>query len=212
MLVLAALYVASFLLGSIPFGFLVAKAKGIDIRTAGSGNIGATNVSRVLGSKAGSFVFALDVLKGVIPVLVARSMFPEPTFGLGSQVIWFLAGAMALLGHVFSPWLGFKGGKGIATALGALLAAAPPVGIIGLVVFLAVTVPTRYVSLGSILAAASLPISGWFLPGQDRELVPIYFVLAVLVILKHRPNIDRLKSGTESKFSFGNRGAKDGPP
>jgi glycerol-3-phosphate acyltransferase PlsY len=201
-LILGFLMGASFLLGSIPFGFLIARARGVDIRTVGSGNIGATNVNRALGSRAGIAVFLLDVLKGTGPSLAARYLIPSTPWAVPPEVIWFGVGMCALLGHMFSPWLGFKGGKGIATTLGVLLATAPAVAIIGFVIFLIVALPTRYISLASIIAAATLPISGWFVPGEARELVPVYAALAAFVIYKHRPNIARLRDGTESRFSF----------
>jgi glycerol-3-phosphate acyltransferase PlsY len=201
-LILGLLMAASFLIGSVPFGFLVARAKGIDIRTVGSGNIGATNVNRALGSRAGTAVFLLDVLKGTAPSLAARALLPSSPWSVPPEVLWFAVGVCALLGHMFSPWLGFKGGKGIATTLGVLLATAPFVALFGFAIFLLVALPTRYISLASIIASASLPILGWVVPGEARELVPVYTALAAFVIYKHRPNIARLRDGTESRFSF----------
>jgi acyl phosphate:glycerol-3-phosphate acyltransferase len=199
---LALLYVGAFLLGSIPVGYLAAKAKGIDIRTVGSGNIGATNVNRALGSKWGIAVFVLDVLKGLIPVLVARELIPQAMNGVVPQLWWIGAGACALLGHMFSPWLGFKGGKGIATGLGMVLGTAPMVAGICFAIFLGFMIPTRYVSLSSIIGVIALPFVGWFVPGEPRELVPLYILLTLFVIWKHRDNIKRLRDGTESKFTF----------
>jgi glycerol-3-phosphate acyltransferase PlsY len=196
------LMAGAFLVGSIPFGFLIAKSKGIDIRTVGSGNIGATNVTRVLGNRLGYCVFGLDVLKGFVPGLVARQVVLQPEMGLPPQCWWFLAGIAAFLGHMFCPWLGFKGGKGIATGLGALLAAAPFTALASFTVFLVFLFPTRYVSLSSLVAAVALPVFGLLIPGEARELVPIYLLLSALVFYKHRDNIRRLRAGTESKFSF----------
>ncbi|HSI73311.1 MAG TPA: glycerol-3-phosphate 1-O-acyltransferase PlsY [Fimbriimonas sp.] len=217
--ILLALYVGAFLLGSIPVGYLVAKARGIDIRTVGSGNIGATNVTRALGHKTGYAVFLVDVLKGLIPGLVARVLFPPDIWsyndappnwffwGWPVQILWFLAGIAAFLGHMFCPWLGFKGGKGIATGLGALLAAAPTTALCSFGVFLAFLFLTHYVSLSSLIAAVALPIFGLTLPGEPRELVAFYVPLSLLIFYKHRDNIKRLKAGTESKFSFRSKDA-----
>jgi glycerol-3-phosphate acyltransferase PlsY len=201
-LLLVLLFVGAFLLGSIPIGFLAARAKGIDIRTVGSGNIGATNVSRALGNRAGYAVFVLDMLKGLIPGLVARALITEPIVGLPPQLYWFLAGIAAFFGHMFCPWLGFKGGKGIATGLGALIAAAPLLALACFGVFFVVMVFTMFVSLSSLAAAVALPIFAWFLPGEPRELIPIYLCLSLLVFYKHRDNIKRLVSRNEPKFQF----------
>ncbi len=201
-MILFFLYLGSFLLGSIPIGFLAARAKGIDIRTVGSGNIGATNVSRALGNKAGYTVFVLDMFKGLIPGLVARQLITEPIAGLPPQAYWFLAGLAAFFGHMFCPWLGFKGGKGIATGLGALIAAAPVLALACFAVFFVGMVFTRYVSGSSLAAAVALPIFGYFLPGEPRELIPVYLCLSLLVFYKHRENIKRLRAGTEPKFEF----------
>jgi glycerol-3-phosphate acyltransferase PlsY len=199
---LLALYVGAFLLGSIPVGYLVAKSRGIDIRTIGSGNIGATNVTRALGNKMGYAVFLADVFKGFIPGLVARGTLVDAYGGLPPQVYWFLAGVAAFLGHMFCPWLGFKGGKGIATGLGALLAAAPVTALCSFGVFLIFLLFTHYVSFSSLVAAVALPIFGLTLPHEPRELVAFYVPLSLLIFYKHRDNIKRLKNGTESKFSF----------
>lgn len=202
------LLAASFLLGSIPFGYLIARAKGIDIRKVGSGNIGATNVNRALGSRLGLIVFALDVLKALIPVMVARQIVPQGVMGMPDQVSWFLAGAAALLGHMFSPWLSFKGGKGIASGLGAIVGTTPLVGGLCFVIFALVTAPTRYISLGSIVAVIALPILTLVIPGQARELAIIYAVFAVFIVVKHKENIKRIQNGTESKFSFRAKGSE----
>ncbi|MEZ0327899.1 MAG: glycerol-3-phosphate 1-O-acyltransferase PlsY [Fimbriimonas sp.] len=196
------LFLGAFLLGSIPIGFLAARAKGIDIRTVGSGNIGATNVSRALGNKAGYAVFVLDMLKGLIPGLVARQLITEPIGGLPPQLYWFLVGIAAFFGHMFCPWLGFKGGKGIATGLGALIAAAPLLALACFGVFFLFMIFTMMVSLSSLAAAVVLPIFGYLLPGEPRELVPIYICLSLLVFYKHRENIKRIRAGTEPKFQF----------
>lgn len=201
-MILASLFVGAFLIGSIPFGFLAARAKGIDIRKVGSGNIGATNVNRALGWKAALAVFALDVLKGVVPTLVARLLVTEPFLGLPPEVWCFMVGLASMLGHIFSPWLGFKGGKGIATGLGVIIISAPIVAGIALLLFIVSVAATGYVSVGSIVAATSLPIVGWLVPGQPREMVWIFAAAALFLDWKHRANVARLIRGEEPKFAF----------
>jgi acyl phosphate:glycerol-3-phosphate acyltransferase len=195
-----ALLLGGYLLGSIPVGVLVARSKGIDIQQVGSGNIGATNVSRALGKRAGLFVFALDVSKGFVPALIARVLLKEAMWGLDAQVLWFMVGAAAVLGHSFTPWLRFRGGKGIATGLGMLLASSTIVALAAFGVFLLCMALWRYVSLGSILAVASLALFGWLMPGQSPQMVPLYILLFLFVLYKHRDNIGRLRQGTEPKF------------
>lgn len=195
------LLIAAYFAGSLPIGLLVAKLwKGIDVREHGSGNIGATNVFRVVGPVAGSLVFALDVLKGLWPPLAAHVM----GFGSGWQVA---AGMIAILGHNFSPFLGFKGGKGIATSLGVLFGVSPLVGVTAFVLWTVVVLSSGYVSLGSILAAASLaPLMLAFYPGQ-WILFGFGLIAGGFAIYKHRANIDRLRKGTENRF--GKRGKAD---
>ena len=188
--------VGSYLLGSLPFGLWVARSwKGVDIRTLGSGNIGSTNVGRVCGPLAGGAVFAFDVLKGLLPPLVARY------FGLASH--WqVLAALLAIVGHNYSVWLGFKGGKGIATSLGALLGVSPPVGGIALAIFLLEYVTVRYVSLGSLLAAISLPLLMPVFYPNDQYRLCFGVVACVMAFYKHRANLQRLRVGTEPKVSM----------
>lgn len=186
--------IAAYLLGSIPFGVLVARSKGIDIMSVGSGNVGATNVYRTLGWGPGLLVFFLDVAKGALPALVTNIL-------LGDKVFSFGVGMVAVLGHGFSPWLKFKGGKGIATGLGALLGSSPLVACTVLGVFAVVLAVSRYVSLASILAAGSLVGFGVLF----RDPVPMligYALLFVFVVVKHSSNIRRLIAGTERRFSF----------
>lgn len=184
----------SFLLGSLPFGLWIASMRGIDIRKVGSGNIGATNVHRALGKTWGLLVFVLDVLKGLIPALVARYL-------LGDQQLAGLAGFVAVLGHCLSPFLGFKGGKGISTGLGALFGATPFVGIAAFVTFAILLWRTRYVSLSSMIASLALVPFG--LVFRDPPImVAFYFVFFVFVVYRHRSNIERLRAGTENKFSW----------
>jgi glycerol-3-phosphate acyltransferase PlsY len=174
--------------------------KGIDVREHGSGNIGATNVFRVVGPVAGSLVFVLDVLKGLWPPLAAQAL----GLGPGWQVT---AGMIAILGHNFSPFLGFKGGKGIATSLGVLFGVSWKVGVTAFALWIVVVLASGYVSLGSILAAASLaPLMLLFYPGQ-WPLFGFGLVAGLFAIYKHRANIDRLRKGTENRF--GNRGSRE---
>ncbi len=184
-----------YFLGAIPFGVIWAKQAGIDIMKVGSGNIGATNVMRVLGKKAGLSVFALDVLKGLLPPLIAR--------GLGLDQNWqFFAGIAAVLGHTASPFLGFKGGKGIATSLGALLGSVPLTALSSFGVFLVLLAAFRWVSLGSVAAALVVPVFAYVFhesPTVQIALIPV----CLLIIVKHRKNIGRLLQGTEPKFVFG---------
>ena len=196
--------VLSFLLGSIPFGFLLVRwFQGIDVRTVGSGNIGATNVARAGGKWIGIATLVLDCLKGWLPVFLVMHLpimaeaAPEKLYTLTS-----LAALMAIAGHMFTPWLGFRGGKGVATGFGAFLALAPVVALASVAVFLATVVATRYVSLGSILAAGIFPVLLWLLERQHfpAPALAICTAAALLVILRHRQNIGRLLTGTESRF------------
>ncbi len=219
----------AFLLGSIPFGLLIAKAKGIDIRQHGSGNIGATNVLRVVGKKYGITCLILDALKGFIPTFIGITLIRFEGQGLNwtlrplldsgfiypasdqwiAQTLQVVVGLCAILGHNYSPWVGFKGGKGIATSAGVLIALAPAAVVILLVVWLLVFLISRYVSLASIIAAAVLPLitlwGSWF-HGRiqdgtwNKPLFVFTIIIAVLAIWKHRGNIQRLRQGTENRF------------
>jgi len=195
---------AAFLCGSIPFGLLLVKLAGKgDVRAHGSGNIGATNVSRVGGKALGIVTLLLDIAKGFLPVFLAKKA------GVGVDLLALMALA-AVLGHVFTPWLKFQGGKGVATALGVILAADASLVLLPMGTFLFALWLTRHVSLGSILAAAMVPvtpiiaITAYSPLGasllKDRGLVLPWLALAVLVIWKHRENILRLQAGTESKL------------
>ncbi len=186
------LLIGAYLLGSVPTGLLLARSMGVNIREAGSGNIGATNVYRTIGRKLGILTLVGDCLKGLIPVLIAK--------WLGLPEIWIAAvGLAAFLGHVYTVFLGFKGGKGVATALGVLLGTSPLSVLFGVVVFALVLYKWRYVSLASITAAAVIPVLVWVV-GQGPELIAMALVIAGVVILKHRENISRLKAGTENRF------------
>ena len=195
-----------YLTGSIPFGFLIGKMKGVDIRTQGSGNIGATNVTRVIGKNWGRLCFALDLLKGILPVLTAvlfvRHGQWEDPFG----VLPSLAALSTVCGHIYPVYLHFHGGKGISTAAGAILALNPPSLLSAGVVWAAVFLLSRYVSLASILAAISLPVFAWIMKYSGvwncsaTEMV-LFCVLAALALLRHTSNIKRLLNGTESRFT-----------
>jgi len=185
-----------YLLGSLPFGYLMARAHGVDIFKAGSGNPGATNVKRVLGSKAGNTVFALDALKGA----VAAGWPLLPFFHAPDARMMGLVGVIAaVLGHSYSVFTQFKGGKGVATAAGGLVVLMPISCAIGGAVWVLTFLTTRYVSLGSILAAIAVPTASW-LRGNPLPLNIVATAVGVFVIVRHRENITRLFKGTESKF------------
>jgi glycerol-3-phosphate acyltransferase PlsY len=203
---------AAYLLGSIPTGYLVARAKGIDIRSVGSGNIGATNAMRVLGKPAGIFVLLVDAWKGYVAcVSLAPFIFNwlairlfEPGVAVPALEIqhtnMIIAGIFAVLGHNYPCWLKFKGGKGIATTAGVFLALAPWPLLIALVVFILALLLTKYVSVGSISAAAALPAAVWIMTPQNVLLGVVATALGVLAIYKHKENIQRLLAGTENRL------------
>jgi acyl phosphate:glycerol-3-phosphate acyltransferase len=218
---------SGFLIGSIPFGLLIAKTHGIDIRAHGSGNIGATNVLRVIGKKQGIGCLILDALKGLIPTILAISLvrfagmknpmmlvFCEPYARefpmLTAQAIQVLTGLCAILGHNYSPWVGFKGGKGIATSAGVLIALMPAAVLILIALWAAVFGITRYVSIASIATALALPpltLLGSWLHGKvqngtwNKPLFIFTVLAASMAIWKHRSNLSRLRAGTEHRFS-----------
>ena len=199
MLPLLALPIA-YLLGSIPFGYLIVKlTRGADVRQTGSGGTGATNVSRRAGKAAGVLTLVLDALKGAVAVLIARALLND---GPGANYGWWVAATAVavIVGHIFPVWLGFRGGKGVATGAGVFLLIAPFALLGAGLVFLVVVLITRYVSLGSVVAAATIPLFGWFSGLRTPQLVGAV-VGALLIIFAHRANIGRLIGGTESKFS-----------
>ncbi|CAH2032386.1 glycerol-3-phosphate 1-O-acyltransferase PlsY [Trichlorobacter ammonificans] len=185
--------VGAYLLGSIPTGLLLGKLCGIDVRQEGSGNIGATNLYRTVGRRVGILTLIGDCLKGFLPVLLAWKLA-----GLGEPLQAWI-GLAAFSGHVFSVFLLFKGGKGVATALGVYLALAPLAVLGALLVFLLLVALWRYVSLGSVVAAAVMPLLVWLRP-HSRELLIATALISIIVIVKHHANISRLVAGTESKF------------
>jgi len=195
----------AYLVGSVPTGFLVAKARGVDIRRVGSGNIGATNVFRILGKPAGIFVLLADAMKGwlavfVVARLVAHWFYPAAD---AQAREWFAlcGGIFAILGHNYTCWLGFKGGKGIATSAGALVALVPMPLLIILGLWIVVFAASRYVSLASIAAAFALPFAALAL-GKSSTMIMVTAALAALAIYKHKANIKRLLNGTENRISL----------
>ncbi|MCL1888574.1 MAG: glycerol-3-phosphate 1-O-acyltransferase PlsY [Kiritimatiellaeota bacterium] len=193
----------AYLLGAVPFGFLIAKARGVDIRAVGSKNIGATNVFRSVGKGAGAATFALDMGKGffatlLLPALASRALGFEANQPELPRVV---AGACVVAGHNWTCFLGFKGGKGVATSLGLLFGLCWEGAVVALAVWVVALAAWRYVSLASILAAAALGVSAWFVrPGQPWWLSAALTALAALAILMHRANIRRLLDGTELRF------------
>jgi glycerol-3-phosphate acyltransferase PlsY len=207
----------AYAVGTIPFGLIIARARGIDIRRHGSGNIGATNVGRVLGRRVGAACFVLDLAKGLVPTLAAgvatgsAGRLDLPSAQAGG---WVCVAAAAVLGHVFPVWLRFKGGKGVATGLGAILAVYPVLTAAAagaVLVWLATAAISRYVSLSSCVAALSLPVfaaligaAASYRRGEAVTIEPAYLVatgaLAALVLWTHRANIARLRAGTEFRI------------
>lgn len=204
LLIFVCCWIGAYLLGSIPFGFLVARAKGVDIRTQGSRNIGATNVFRVLGKGPGILTFACDVLKGFIPAFAVPLLFAQ-TLTSGQLTVLAIGGAaFAIAGHNWPIFLHFKGGKGVATSAGALLGIAPLCMVFGLAVWFVVFKLSRYVSLASIVAAVAAAAASWGLWACGHEphrLVPITLsLLGGVAVWRHKSNIKRLLNGTESRF------------
>jgi len=184
----------AYLCGSVPVGFLLASLAGIDIRRRGSGNIGATNVARVVGWREGVLTLLGDVLKGFLPVLLSWYFGFEPW-----AIFW--VGLASFLGHLYPVFLKFKGGKGVATALGILLAVAPAAMAILASVFVLVALISRAVSLASLIAAVLAPLVLWLLR-YPLPFVSLSFVLALLIVVRHRENIQRLLAGVEPKFKI----------
>lgn len=210
--------VIAFASGSIPFGVLLARLRGVDLRTVGSGNTGATNVGRALGRRWGTACFLLDAAKGAVPVLVSGAVMGVLGQGVGTEVTaadwgWVAVAIAAILGHVFSPFLSFKGGKGVATACGALLALYPVMTIAVLIaglLFVVVLLATGFMSVASMVAAVSLPITAGLFgaaevstsDGDPATLLPgicTGLLIAATVVWRHRSNLQRVRSGTEPR-------------
>ena len=206
----------AYLVGSIPFGIILTRAKGIDLRSIGSGNIGATNVSRALGKPWGYTCFALDVLKGLVPMLLTLGCIRPGMMadGLGEIrfiTLWLGVGCSAILGHIFPVYVRFRGGKGVATSFGVALGLWPyytVCALIALLVWIAIVLKSRYVSLASMLASATFPVflilfifvlRAWTFH-QLWPLVIIALIIPSAVLFRHRENIDRLRQGTENKI------------
>jgi glycerol-3-phosphate acyltransferase PlsY len=194
----AGLIVGAYALGSIPTGYWLGRTRGVDIRRHGSGNVGATNVFRVLGTGPGLFTFGVDCLKGLLPVLAAKALFP------GELGIAAASGVAAILGHTTSPWVGFRGGKGMATAAGVFAALLPLPCLAALAVFLVITGATRTVSLGSLLGALTLA-AGAFAFSAPRPLAWTAVLVAAFAFWTHRGNIQRLLRGTENRLDWKRR-------
>jgi glycerol-3-phosphate acyltransferase PlsY len=217
--------VVGYILGAIPFGYLVARAHGVDIFTTGSGNPGATNVKRVLGAGAGNLVFALDAVKGAVaaawPAVLWVSLSDPYTDSLWSRLAETSAGHFrgmcaagliaAVIGHSFSVFTGFKGGKGVATASGGLLVLMPVPVLIGAATWLITFFASGYVALGSILGAVAVPAAAWAI-GLPVVLKIVATILGVLIIVRHRSNIRRLLSGTEHRWKRKPREGGNGEP
>ncbi|HVT12666.1 MAG TPA: glycerol-3-phosphate 1-O-acyltransferase PlsY [Fimbriimonadaceae bacterium] len=199
-MLLASLIVVAYLLGAVPFGVLITRAKGVDVTRVGSGNIGATNVARAIGKWWAIVVFLLDLMKGCAPVLVARTL-------TGNEWLWYAVGLAAIAGHCASPFLRFKGGKGVATSLGMVFGASPIVAAGGFSVFIVLFAFSRWVSLSSIVAVGSSVLIGASL--RDWPYTAIGSLLFLFVLYTHRENIKRLRNGTEPKFIFKKGKPKD---
>ena len=199
---IATVLIIAYFLGSIPFGYLIVRARsGADIRETGSGGTGATNVSRRAGKGAGVLTLILDGLKGVAAILIGRLILGESSSLIAGAAI------LVIVGHMFPIWLGFRGGKGVATGVGVFLVLAPFAVLAAGVIFLVIVILTRYVSLGSITAAATIPLFVWLQQGLVSPVSNPWATMfaavaaASLIIFAHRENIRRLLEGTESKFS-----------
>jgi len=194
---------AAYLLGSVPVGYLLVRMfRRQDIRTLGSGNIGATNVLRSEGKGLGAATFVLDVIKGAVAVLLGAAIAGPVLPTVPQRNVEALAALFAVLGHMFPVWLRFRGGKGVATGFGVFLVAAPLGALASITLFAIVFGLTRYVSLGSILGAASFPVFAWFTVSGQRPafFISVQAIVALLIIVKHHPNIRRLLAGNEHRF------------
>lgn len=193
---LSLLFLVSYLVGAIPFGLLFSRAVGKDVREEGSGNIGATNVSRVLGKKLGVLTLLCDVAKGFFPVYLAAYFLPATEH---RELFIGLCGLSTVLGHMFPVYLGFKGGKGVATALGVFLYFSPLSIFVALFVFIAVVAISGFVSAGSLLASGLIPLFIWYF-GGGNSVVLVALVIAMLIWVKHGSNIGRLVRGEEKSW------------
>jgi glycerol-3-phosphate acyltransferase PlsY len=187
-----------YLLGSIPFGFILVRTfRGEDVRRSGSGNIGATNVARS-SFMLGIFTLLLDALKGFAAVLLTRELFP------GKPILGVVAALFAIIGHMFPIWLRFRGGKGVATALGSFALLAPKSVLVAIPIFATIGFISRYVSLASMVVVILFPALVWWLDWNrnDPQAIALMAIASLLILVKHQGNIQRLRSGTESRFRF----------
>ena len=205
----------AYLVGSVPFGLIVGLSKGVDPRKAGSGNIGATNVARLLGKRFFFVVFTLDLCKSLVPMLIASALahrVPPEQRDATLYLLWLLVGFAAVIGHMFSVFLKFTGGKGVATSAGVMLGLWPYFtwpGLVAIALFIVVFYVWRYISLGSITGATAFPVAyliiglsrGWPVLGSQLPLMIFGLLMAGLIVYKHRANIARLRAGTEPRFS-----------
>jgi glycerol-3-phosphate acyltransferase PlsY len=214
--ILLGLIVPAYVLGSVPFGLMVARTRGVDPRKAGSGNIGATNVGRLLGGKFFAIVFFLDLLKGLMPVISAAAVLAAfngapSDYRAIDFLLWLLVGFSAILGHMFSLFLKFTGGKGVATSSGVILGLFPYytfAGLIAIALWVIVFKLTRYVSVASMLGAVAFVLAyvgialarGWPLLGEQWPLLFFACLVTAMIIYKHRGNLARLRAGTENRF------------
>lgn len=189
----------AYLVGSVPFGFLIGKMRGVDVRTVGSKNIGATNVFRTVGKKWGLLAFLCDFLKGFLPTFAAK------TFAAGAEWLPIAVGLSCVVGHTLTVFMKFRGGKGVATAFGMLVALMPGLVGIAFLVFIALFASTNYISLGSCGAATFLAVSIWFYPAIVAVKV-IVSLIGIFVVVKHKSNISRLLKGTENKIYLFRKG------
>jgi glycerol-3-phosphate acyltransferase PlsY len=208
---LLVLILIAYLIGSIPFGLIVGLSRGVDPRKAGSGNIGATNVGRLLGGRFFALVFTLDLLKGLLPTALAAALLWGKAHTAMDFVLWLLVGFAAIAGHMFSVFLKFQGGKGVATSAGVLLGVFPYFtlpGALSILTWVALFKAKRYVSLASIFGTGLFPLfyvivgllMGWPVFGAQLPLLVFATVMAILIVYKHRTNIVRLRAGTENRF------------
>jgi len=205
-MLIAVSFIVSYLIGSIPTSFLVAKyLKGIDIREHGSGNVGATNTARVVGKLPGLLVLIFDILKGWVCVaLVAKLFIRLGVTAIEPDTYALMLGSMAIIGHIWTVFLGFKGGKGIATSSGVFIGVAPKIFLIALAIWIAVFAWKRYVSLASIISAVSIPVMLAAM-SYPPSFVMITSIVCAITIYRHRPNIKRLVRGEEHRFTLGKK-------
>lgn len=189
------LLVFAFFFGSIPWGYIIGKLKGVDLRKVGSGNIGATNVLRIIGKKEALITLLLDISKGVIPVLVVKML---PSYG-DNLLLMGLVGIFSILGHCYTPFLRFKGGKGVATSIGVLLAYMPLAGLITILIWIITFKISKISSVGALISFALLPVNAYLL-NYPEEVKLFAFLFTAIIYLRHIQNIKRLLKGTESKI------------